>query len=105
MAHYVILSTERSTHQSLKDRVFSDLWEQGYYITSGLKYGGDFLVYADDPSRSHSTYLAVVTAYQEPVHSLATLARVANKVKKRVLLCSPDENQVHYCTLEWAGIA
>lgn len=25
--------------------VFKSLWEQGYYVTTGSKFGGDFLVY------------------------------------------------------------
>ena len=25
--------------------VFTDLWENGYFVTSGNKFGGDFLVY------------------------------------------------------------
>lgn len=25
--------------------LYMDLWKQGYYITSGIKFGGDFLVY------------------------------------------------------------
>lgn len=29
-----------------KCAVYADLWEKGYYITPGLKFGGDFLVYS-----------------------------------------------------------
>jgi len=28
-----------------KYRVFSYFWEKGYFLTSGGKFGGDFLVY------------------------------------------------------------
>ena len=31
--------------QSLRYRVFCDLWRKGYHLTNGLKYGGDYLVY------------------------------------------------------------
>lgn len=34
--------TER---EKLKCRVFQHFWEMGYYMTSGTKFGGDFLVY------------------------------------------------------------
>lgn len=34
-----------SSQQELHFAVFCALWRRGYYITSGLKYGGDFLVY------------------------------------------------------------
>ena len=29
----------------IKLRVFADLWERGYYVTRGVKFGGDFLAY------------------------------------------------------------
>jgi len=31
--------------QELQYKVFKDLWTKGYYLTAGLKYGGDYLVY------------------------------------------------------------
>lgn len=31
--------------EKLRYETFKDLWEQGYYITNGEKFGGDFLVY------------------------------------------------------------
>lgn len=30
---------------SLKCAVYQDLWEKGHYVTTGEKFGGDFLVY------------------------------------------------------------
>ena len=34
-----------SEMEKLRYKVFRELWEQGYYLTSGSKFGGDFLVY------------------------------------------------------------
>lgn len=31
--------------EKLKYAVFRDLWEKNYYLTSGQKFGGDFLAY------------------------------------------------------------
>ena len=31
--------------ERIRYRVFKDLWEKKYYLTSGGKFGGDFLVY------------------------------------------------------------
>lgn len=31
--------------QNLRYRVFKEFWEQGYFLTHGSKFGGDFLVY------------------------------------------------------------
>ena len=35
----------QSKFEKLSCRVFTDLWEQGYFLTSGGKFGGSFLVY------------------------------------------------------------
>ena len=35
-------STEK---QQLRYKTFKDLWEKGYYLTNGEKFGGDFLAY------------------------------------------------------------
>lgn len=32
-------------HEQAKCGVFEDLWEKGYYMGGGIKFGGDFLVY------------------------------------------------------------
>ena len=31
--------------ETLRYRVFEDFWQKGYFLTSGGKFGGDFLVY------------------------------------------------------------
>lgn len=93
--------------QPLRNLVFKDLWEHGFFLTSGLKYGGDFLVYEEDPSRRHSLYIALIVPWKQTITSLVALARIATQVKKKVLLCSStDEGQPepYYYTLEWAGI-
>lgn len=93
-----------SGKQTLRDVVFRDLWEKGYYLTSGLKYGGDFLVYADLPSKTHSSHIAIVLPWKQPQNTLVSLARVATKVKKNILLCSADSKEVTYYTMQWAAI-
>ncbi|KAG0724115.1 tRNA-splicing endonuclease subunit Sen34 [Chionoecetes opilio] len=43
-----------TNQEKLRSKVFIDLWRQNYYLTSGLKFGGDFLVYAGDPHICHA---------------------------------------------------
>lgn len=31
--------------QQLRYKTYKNLWEKGYYVSSGEKFGGDFLVY------------------------------------------------------------
>lgn len=97
-------SLGQSEVELMKEVIFGDLWEKGYYITSALKYGGDFLIYSDHPSRVHSSFIAVVLPWKQPSASLTSLARVAHKVKKNILLCSVQDQQPAYYTMEWAGL-
>jgi len=91
--------------QLLKFRVFQDLWKKGYYITSGLKFGGDFLVYEQHPGHTHATYVAIVTPWQQPLDiRMGSLCKVAGQVRKRVLLCSVKSTVVRYLTLEWTKL-
>ena len=94
---------ESSSAQTLREKIFQDVWEKGYYLTSALKYGGDFLVYPKHPSHAHSDYVAVVLAWQQVLGNLVALARVAGKANKTVLLCSDDGTEPFYLTLQWAG--
>uniref|UniRef100_H3AZT8 tRNA-splicing endonuclease subunit SEN34 n=1 Tax=Latimeria chalumnae TaxID=7897 RepID=H3AZT8_LATCH len=88
-------------------KVFKDLWERGYYITSGGKFGGDFLVYPGDPMRFHSHYVAVCYPEVEEISPLdiASLGRLGSNVKKTLLLCSVNESgEVFYTSLQWTGM-
>ncbi|XP_064381852.1 tRNA-splicing endonuclease subunit Sen34-like [Halichondria panicea] len=89
-----------------KDRrcylVYKDLWGRGYTLTTGLKYGGDYLVYQGHPRTVHSSYIAIVLPWKQTIQSLGSVARVGSKVKKNILVCSVDEHElVHYITLSW----
>ena len=83
--------------------MYLDLWERGFTLTSGLKYGADYLVYRGDPALVHSSYLALVVPWQQPIKTLQSLCRVGSKVAKAVLLCSVKEGKVQYQTVEWTG--
>ena len=93
--------------ERLKYAVFHDLWLKGYYLTPGLKYGGDYLVYRDNPSRVHSDFIAVVMPWKQPISSIVSLGRLGSKVKKNTLLCSVERegSPVKYVTLQWSGMA
>nr|CAG4638120.1 EOG090X0G6M [Chydorus sphaericus] len=91
---------------SVKSFVFEDLWKKGYYITSGQKFGGDFLVYPGDPLKFHSHYIAVCLEEYQPLTPkfLICHGRLGTNVKKTVLLCSVnDQGVVNYQSLNWNG--
>ncbi|CAH1243748.1 TSEN34 [Branchiostoma lanceolatum] len=93
--------------EALRCRVFQDLWEKGYFLTSGGKFGGDFLVYPGDPFRYHSFYIAVCRPRTENMEALdiVRLGRLGSNVKKTVLLCSESEDgEINYTSLQWTGM-
>ncbi|PVU97943.1 hypothetical protein BB561_000200 [Smittium simulii] len=87
--------------------VFRDLWQKGYFLTPGLKFGGDYLVYPGDPMRYHSHFIATVTEYDSQLtcHEIVALGRVGTNVKKNRLLCfyNPNSRSIDYTTLAWAA--
>ncbi|XP_056398055.1 tRNA-splicing endonuclease subunit Sen34 isoform X2 [Hyla sarda] len=88
-------------------KVFRDLWQKGYYLTSGGKFGGDFLAYPGDPMRFHSHYIAICLSPDEDIalSDIITAGRLGTNVKKTVLLCSSNqEGQVTYTSLQWSGL-
>lgn len=95
-----------SEQDRLRCRVFRDLWQRGWYLTSAAKFGGDFLVYPGDPLRFHSQYIAIVVPFQKPLSPLdiVSFGRLGTTVKKSALLCSCDASDriVYYC-IDWSG--
>ncbi|XP_018425800.1 PREDICTED: tRNA-splicing endonuclease subunit Sen34 [Nanorana parkeri] len=91
----------------LRFKVFRDLWQKGYYLTSGSKFGGDFLVYPGDPMRFHAHYIAICFPQDEEIalSDIITAGRLGTNVKKTVLLCSSNqEGLVTYTSLQWSGM-
>ncbi|WFD35705.1 tRNA-intron lyase [Malassezia cuniculi] len=107
--------------------VFEDLHKQGYYMSTGLRFGGDYVVYPGDPLRYHSHYTAtILSSKDEPLPAFHVIAsgRLGTAVKKSHLICSvtiaePDDEaaaksrvagsdtgewgSVEYWSLAWAG--
>jgi tRNA-splicing endonuclease subunit Sen34 len=107
-----------------KCAVFRDLWDKGYYMGGGLKFGGDFLVYpgipasmvslhpnlhfSGDPLRYHSHFTAtVIESPDKTIMPMEIIAhgRLGTATKKTHLFCTWDEmaNTVSYVSIEWAG--
>ncbi|KAF5299676.1 hypothetical protein FQA39_LY11471 [Lamprigera yunnana] len=85
-------------------QVFTDLWEKGYYITCGRKFGGDFLVYAGDPTAFHAVY--IVRCVEDPsqeLHAseLIAFGRLGTSVKKKSVLASLINKTINYITVNW----
>ncbi|CAL1703693.1 unnamed protein product [Somion occarium] len=95
-------------HERAKCGVFRDLWENGFYMGGGIRFGGDFLIYPGDPLRYHSHFVGTVidspTAALMPMEIVAH-GRLGTATKKAHLLCGWDDEkqEVSYYSIEWAG--
>ncbi|KAJ3062840.1 tRNA-splicing endonuclease subunit Sen34 [Podochytrium sp. JEL0797] len=90
-----------------KQRVFESLWTRGFHVTSGLKFGGDFLVYPGDPLLFHATHVAVVILQDAKISpfDMISYARMGRNAKKKILLCQWDEvgQSVRDIVIDWTG--
>ena len=84
----------------LKRVAFADLWARGYRLTSGLKFGVDYLAYRSDPSVCHAAFMVRVLPagmHVTPL-DLVARARVATTTLKTAVLAYVDvaSRSVHY---------
>lgn len=92
--------------ESLRYEVFNYFWEKGFYLTSGAKFGCDFLVYEGDPLIFHSKFMVLC---QEPndLHQ-QLLGRLGHSVKKSVLIASKKKcekvSTVSFKALHWENV-
>ncbi|KAL7678253.1 hypothetical protein ACOME3_004483 [Neoechinorhynchus agilis] len=75
-------------------KVYERLWSRGYYLSSGLKFGCDFLVYDEDSSKHHAFATCFcVRPTQDLLRgiNLSALARLAS----RLVLLSDSLWRIH----------
>lgn len=91
-AHAALLTAPWTPRDEAVCAVFRHLWDKGYHLTSGFKFGADFLVYSGRPGKVHSRYTVRVIATPPPgaadVVSVPTAAatRVAHGASKAHLV-------------------
>uniref|UniRef100_A0A0N5AR63 tRNA-intron lyase n=1 Tax=Syphacia muris TaxID=451379 RepID=A0A0N5AR63_9BILA len=89
----------------MKYTVFRDLWKRGFYMTDGLQFGCDYLLYEEKPGEEHAKYLVKCTNTMSTICplDLAALSRVASQVKKDILLAivAPDSFTPYYIVMSW----
>lgn len=80
--------------------VYKDLWNHGYYLTDGTKFGGDFLAYLGDPVIFHARYIVVCRegagGQKGRPQDLVALSRLGTCVRKVVLLAWLEGEEVRY---------
>lgn len=63
------------TTARLRRVAFLDLWAKGYRMTSGIKFGVDWLTYRGDPTSCHAAFMVTVLPAGAPVAPLELIAR------------------------------
>ncbi|CDZ98356.1 tRNA splicing endonuclease [Phaffia rhodozyma] len=103
-----IWSFPRNKKEMARVKVFKKLWERGYFMGGGIKFGGELMAYPGDPLRYHSHF--VTTALPSPDSTITPMeivawGRLGTATKKSHLICSWDEktDQVDFYSLEWAS--
>ncbi|KAI0232640.1 tRNA-splicing endonuclease subunit [Massospora cicadina] len=85
---------------------------QNLFITSGSKFGGDFLLYYDDPAKCHSQHIVNVVDFKQPIKTrqLVSFGRLATGVGKTRVLAAVESARrtgqpptAYLFTLEWSA--
>lgn len=85
--------------------VFENLRNKGYILKSGIKFGGDFIIYdkGKKPSLHHSDWIAIIFKRNKIINikDLASKIRVATSTNKKLLLALIEENKIIYYEIKW----
>ncbi|MCJ1369061.1 tRNA-splicing endonuclease subunit [Loxospora ochrophaea] len=75
--------------------LFKHLHDRGYYLSPGLRFGCQFLVYPGDPLRFHSHFLAISVDWDEEIDLLDLVGggRLGTGVKKGWLIGGPESSK------------
>ena len=86
--------------------LFAHLHAQSYFLSPGLRFGCQYVVYPGDPLRFHSHFLAMSVAWEGEINLLAVVGggRLGTGVKKGYLLGGqePASGEVRTFSVEWA---
>lgn len=82
-----------------KAMLHRDLVERGCRVKSGLKFGTEFIAYVEK-GETHSKYMVKILRSGMEWIEVAGLARVANGVKKTLILAVPEES-FRYYSITW----
>ncbi|EFN82687.1 tRNA-splicing endonuclease subunit Sen34, partial [Harpegnathos saltator] len=94
-----------TSDQLIRYKVYKDLHERGYYISSGDKFGGDFLVYPGDPIMFHSQFIVQCQCEKEEISVIELIAkcRISCHVRKTLVFAMycKEKDKVKYQSLQW----
>jgi len=84
--------------------VFSTLWSHGYFLTTGFKFGGDFLCYGEHPMSCHAIAIVHVLTPERPELrrvERSCFGRLATAARKLAILASTNpDGELHFRALD-----
>jgi tRNA-intron lyase len=87
--------------------VFRDLWERGFYIYCGVKFGANYIIYSGNIELFHScvSILILKPFIFFSATDMISFGRVGNSTKKRNLIGSISTNLfTTYFNLKWNNL-
>ncbi|KAJ3128918.1 tRNA-splicing endonuclease subunit Sen34 [Physocladia obscura] len=103
------VGADNERREKAKTAVFEHLHKSGFYITSGVKFGADFLAYQGDPLLYHAAYVCLVVPNTKTKNitplDIIGYARMGRNAKKKIMLCGFDAEtgSVSKVVLDWTG--
>jgi tRNA-splicing endonuclease subunit Sen34 len=86
--------------------LFAHLHAKGYFLSPGLRFGCQYVVYPGDPLRFHSHFLAVAVDWDQEIELMDIVGggRLGTGVKKGYLIGGkePEQENVRTFSVEWA---
>lgn len=113
------LTEPRALDGAKPSPLYAHLNSKGYFITPGLRFGGDYSVYPGDPFRYHAHFMATKYGWEEEITMLDLVAsgRLGTAVKKGYMLAGQkprtegdgskdliNGGEVRAFCMEWAGM-
>jgi tRNA-splicing endonuclease subunit Sen34 len=82
-----------NTKERERYAVFKDLHDRQYSLTSGAKFGSDYLVYPGDPILYHAHYTVRIVSWEATLHPLviAATTRMAHAARKNFVIAAVRE--------------
>jgi tRNA-intron endonuclease len=83
-------------------RAYVDLRQRHLLPKTGFKFGSHFRVYEGDPNHHHAPYLVhvVEATYETTWPEVSRAVRLAHSVKKEMVFCMIDTEQINYIRLK-----
>ncbi|XP_063227287.1 tRNA-splicing endonuclease subunit Sen34 [Bacillus rossius redtenbacheri] len=95
--------------EKLRYATFKALWEQGYYVSPGQKFGSDYLVYPGDPMKYHAHFMVLCQDRSSPLlpTEISVFGRLGTDVRKTAVMAyfAEDGETVRFQSVQWARLA